>query len=206
MNEQSFAFDSEELMQLALRATENDQVEDAIGHLKRLLANEPDHASGIYLLAGLHAQIGLFDRAAQEMARAVELEPELWTAWFQLGLLQIRAGQFEEARETWAALDPLGDENPLFLFKRALLRFAEGEIADCILDLEKGIALNTDNDALNRDMANVKIEAEKALETFREAFPEEMGAKQPAANGANGEAKPPGRHALLSRYDEGDED
>lgn len=194
MSQQNVSFDVDELMQLALRATERDQVEDAIGYLKRLLDLQPEHPEAVYLLGALHAEIGLFERATEEIARALELNPDMPTARLQLGLLCIRAGDFQRAIDAWEPLATLGEGNPLYLFRRGLINFTEGRISDCVRDLEQGIAVNKDNEPLNRDMAAIKAEAEKLVDDEARLRAAEAGETEAAPAAAS-------RHALLSRYD-----
>lgn len=147
--------DAEELLQLALRATDENRHEDAIAYLRRALALKPDDGKLHYMLAAEHAQIGLYDRAAQEMAKAVELDPSLVTAHFQLGLLYITSGRVADAEAAWRALDKLGKDHFLHLFKTGMLHLARDEFtqsADC---LERGIKANNFNEALNNDMRRV---------------------------------------------------
>jgi hypothetical protein len=73
----------------------------------------------------VHADIGMYDAAAQEMARALELKSDLHTARFQLGLLNLTSGKVEEARSVWEGLDIPGDRDPLYLFKTGMLHIVE---------------------------------------------------------------------------------
>jgi tetratricopeptide (TPR) repeat protein len=190
------AMDTEELMHLALRATEKDEPEQAITYLKRLLDAVPDNANANYLLGALHAQIGMYDRAAAEISRAVELDPGLYAAHFQLGLLHLTSGRVNEAIAAWKALDALGDEHPFYLFKTGLIHLAQDEFEESVAYLKRGLAANTINPSLNNDMQKVLQEAEAAL-----------------ANGPKGDepidetqSEPQGEHhILLSSYQQ-DED
>lgn len=147
--------DAEELLQLAIRASESNRHEDALGFLKRAIDQSPDDAKLHYMLGAEHAQIGLYDRAAEEMAKAVALDPKLHTAHFQLGLLHITSGRVPEADGAWKALDSLGERHPLYLFKTGLLHLVRDEFEQCQDMLKRGIALNNFNEALNRDMQRV---------------------------------------------------
>src|SRR5258708_1433265 len=108
-----------------------------------------------YLLGAEHAQIGLYDRAVEEIAKAVELDPKLTTARFQLGLLHLTSGRVEQAERAWAALEDLESGNALRLFKTGLLHLARDEFAECASYLTKGIAANKENPTLNKDMQQV---------------------------------------------------
>lgn len=183
--------DVDELMHLALHATNHDQPGQAVEYLKRVVELDPDHGKAYYLLGALHAEIGLYDRAVEEMSRAVELEPDLPTAHFQLGLLHATSGRVAEAETAWRPLDALGENDPLFLFKRGMLHLLNDRFAECIEDLTRGISLNTMNEALNNDMQRIVAEAEKAR-----GGPGGPQEEPPQDSG--------GHHVLLSAYQRSD--
>ena len=189
--------DTEELMHLALRATEKDEPEQAIAYLKRLLENAPENANANYLLAALHAQIGMYDRATFEMARAVELNPDLHAAQFQLGLLHLTSGRLDEAVSAWQALDILGENHPFYLFKTGLIHLAHDEFNDSVIYLRRGLAANTINPSLNKDMRKVLGEAEAALSNNTENSIQ-MDQPEPEQTGEH--------HVLLSSYQQDDDD
>ncbi|MFT6102061.1 MAG: tetratricopeptide (TPR) repeat protein [Granulosicoccus sp.] len=157
--------DSDELFHLGLKEMQNGSSEKAIETLKKCLQQDPKNAKALYLLGALHAEIGMYDRSMVEMKEAIELDNSLTIARFQLGLLHFTSNNTEEAKEIWQGLDELGESEPLFLFKRGLLLSTEGDMKLCIADLEQGISLNTNNDALNNDMRTMIAAAEKELNT-----------------------------------------
>jgi tetratricopeptide (TPR) repeat protein len=155
MENSATRLDADELLHLALDASNKDNPESAITYLKRALDLEPADARVHYLLGAEHAQIGMYDKAAEEMAHAVSLNPQLYTAHFQLGLLHLTSGRTEEALHAWTALDALDENNFLFIFKCGLSHLIRDEFQACIECLERGIAANTVNPALNNDMLRV---------------------------------------------------
>jgi len=193
--------DADELLQLCLRAAAENRHEDAIAYLKRALAVKPRDGRLHYMLAAEHAQIGLYDRAAEEMAKAVELDPSLVTAHFQLGLLHLTSGRVPQAESAWRPLDKLGLDHFLHLFKTGMLHLVRDEFKECESCLERGIKANNFNEALNVDMRRVLHEVQ-----------ERMGKQQPtAAAGAEPMIRPsirPSGRAVLSAYrqNRGDED
>lgn len=162
--ESSTVLDGNELMHLALHATQHGTPDKAIGHLKRLLKIQPENGKAHYLLGALHAEIGMYDQAAEEMALALKLEPSLTTARFQLGLLHITSGRVSEAESVWSALDVLGDQDPLYLFKKGMLHLVKDEFEQCVTALGAGIALNGFNEDLNNDMRKVLQDAVQAID------------------------------------------
>jgi tetratricopeptide (TPR) repeat protein len=160
--------DTEELFHLAIEAANNNETDKAIQYLKKSLETSPDNGAALYLLGAMHAEIGMYERAIAEMTRAVEIQPDLYTGHFQLGLLHITSGNIEAAKQTWSALDELGDQNPLYLFKAGLLALSENEFDACIEQLEQGISLNKENEALNNDMLRVIEDAKKAKQSAQD--------------------------------------
>jgi len=147
--------DVDELLHLAIHASQQNRHEDTMNYLKQALEIAPDNGKVHYLLGAEHAEIGLYDRAVADMEKAVKFDPSLMTAHFQLGLLHITSGRVDEAAKAWKPLDAFGDNNPLYLFKTGMLHLVRDEFDECIAKLSKGITLNTMNEALNNDMRRI---------------------------------------------------
>lgn len=181
--------DSEELLHLALAASGQDRGEQAIGYLKRALDLSPRDANIHYLLGAEHAQIGMYDRAISDMTAALELNPALDTARFQLGLLYLTSMRVPEAITTWQPLDQLGSGHPFYLFKTGLISLANDDFTTCVKLLEQGIAANNINLVLNADMQRVI---------------DQVKAQTPSADssGQHQQGKPetPASHLFLSAY------
>lgn len=182
--------DADELLHLAMRASEANRHEESISYLKRALDLSPRNGKIHYMLGAEHAQIGLYDRAAEEMAKAVELDPTLHTASFQLGLLHITSGRVELAEAAWKPLDTLGPDHPLYLFKTGLLHLARDEFEPCAEALNRGISLNRLNEPLNNDMRRILADVDKHLGKPAEANPSQPSPEKSA----------PSNHVLLSAY------
>ena len=189
--------DSDELLHLALLASKQNNHEESISLLKRAQTKAPKEGKIYYLLGAEHAQIGLYDRAAEEMTKAVALDPQLHTASFQLGLLHITSGRIDAATQAWQPLDALGDENPLFLFKTGMLHLVRDEFEQCANLIKKGIKLNNSNESLNHDMQRVLADVEKHLSITQAGT-----GKSPATKPGEGTTK----HVLLSAYGENKDD
>lgn len=185
----STTLDGEELVHLAIKASEGGNHEAAISYLKRALDLAPNNVNAHYLLGAEHAELGMFERAIADMQQAVELGITLPTAHFQLGLLHISSGHPSEAIEAWKSLDKLGPENPLYLFKTGLIHLANDEFPECIAALEKGIEANTEHDALNHDMRNILHQAQMHINAPTKPAAEPAPAAQPSTH-----------HVLLSAY------
>ncbi len=155
--------DSPELLHLALEAANRDDHGAAISYLKQAIdlpqgeaASSTDYAKLVYLLGAEYAQIGMMDRAQENMARAVELDPDLHTARLQLGLLLLTQAQPQQAVEVLAPLQSLGADSPFTHFANGLVYLTRDNVTDCRTSIERGMQLNIEhprpNLALNDDM------------------------------------------------------
>lgn len=157
-------YDDDELLHLAIHASEHNQTDKAITYVKLLLEQNPRHGKGRYLLGTLHAEIGLFDRAKEDIALAINHDDDIpAAAHFQLGLLHFTSGDVTQAKTAWQALQARGENDAFVLFARGLLRLAANEFEACIVDLERGIAANQLNEPLNNDMRHMVDSARNAL-------------------------------------------
>jgi tetratricopeptide (TPR) repeat protein len=114
-------------------------------------ASDSHSAQQHYLLGAELAEAGEYNRAVEEMTRAVELEPQLHTARLQLGLLHLTMGQREAALEQWARLRQT-PVSGIRCFAEGLEALSRDDFARCVTALEQGITLNTTNPPLNDDM------------------------------------------------------
>ena len=146
--------DAEELFHLAMKASEEGDREKTISYLKRSIASQPQ-AKSIYILAAEYAELGMMQRAIEGMQRAVELEPTLWTAHFQLGLLFLSQALIQEAKNAWEPLIDLGPDAYLYHFAVGCMQLIDDKTEDALESFATGVEMNDDNPALNRDIANI---------------------------------------------------
>lgn len=151
----SSALDADELLHLAVAASNRNEADQAISLLKRAVATSPSHANAHYLLGAEHAQIGMFERAISDMRTAIELDPNLNAARFQLGMLLMTSRQVEAAETVWQPLDALGSDHFYALFKTGLLQLARDEFDACLASLRSGLITNQVNQPLNADMQRI---------------------------------------------------
>ncbi len=159
----SSQLDGPELLHLALEASGRNDHGQAISYLKQALdlpagstATSGDYAKYLYMLGAEYAQIGMMDRAAEHMGQAIELDPELHTARFQLGLLHITCNQPAQALSVLAPLEKLPDTAAFHHFGVGLQHLIKDQLSACRESLLRGIDLNSaspvPNLALNADM------------------------------------------------------
>jgi tetratricopeptide (TPR) repeat protein len=172
-------------MRMALAASTGNDSEASIGYLKRAIALDDRMAEPHYLLGAEYAGKGSYDLAVSEMQAALARKPELAAARFQLGLLFLTLARVEEAATTWGLLDMLPHEHPLYLFKSGLLHMIQERFDKAAMFLKEGIAGNSENPALNRDM---------------QLLLEEISRKQAEASGAAIASAADAQHFLVSSY------
>ncbi len=148
-------FDKDEYLHLAIESVRRGDHGAALGYLKEGAARHPDDARIAYMLGAEHAQLGLYDRAEAEMARAIDLDPALHTARFQLGLLQLTQAKIGEASSTWRGLDVLPDGHALRLFRDGLEALAADRYEDARTIIQAGLGANDFSAELNRDMESL---------------------------------------------------
>jgi len=185
--------DESELLHLAMQAMRQDRHDEATRLLKRAHEDFPQSARVLHLLGAEHAQMGLFDRAVAEMAEAIRLDPSLTAARFQLGLLYATSGRAVEAEATWQPLEQLSPEDPLRLFKSAMVHVLHDEFVQGIDYLKQGIAHNEINEALNVDMRRLLADLEQRQSGKRSP----KNAVQPVAV----KIPPPMKRVTLTAYD-----
>jgi tetratricopeptide (TPR) repeat protein len=155
----------------------------SLEQLEQAVSRAPDNAPLRYLLGATLASDHEYERAADEMMHALQLQPDLHTARLQLGLLYLTMGQPpSRSRAIWEPLDALAPTSPLRLFKRGLEALVRDDFADCVDLLEQGIRANHDNEPLNHDMGLVLRAARESLvrEESRAPGPSGTVAPEPA--------------------------
>lgn len=147
--------DAQELKFLAIQASRSGQADQAIIYLKQAIRHAPQDGELHYLLAAEHAQLGIYDRAAEEMEHALALAPDMHTARLQLGLLYLTQANVEASTRTLEPLSALEKDNCFRLFSSGLLHLMHDRFPACRAALTQGIMRNVQNDALNADMQKI---------------------------------------------------
>lgn len=202
--------DSEELVHLAIKSSEQNNNEDAILKLKQAIVQSPDNANAHFMLGAIYAELGMYERAQQCFQAAILANPELHIASFQSGLLQITSGELDSAKQVWSNLDSLGEDHYLVLFKNGMLDLAVDKHEQAVDKITKGLQNNNENPALNYDMERILMEIGAAFGYFDKAESdntETMLDDTPAADlqPANDSEKS-NSHVLLNRYKNSDDD
>jgi tetratricopeptide (TPR) repeat protein len=147
--------DQAELLQLAKNASDAGDSATALACLKEAVSRAEATGAAHYLLGAEYAQIGMYERAVNEMENALALDPALTTARLQLGLLWIGGGAVDRAESVLAPLAELSADDALRHFGAGLGLLIKNLLDEAAARLEQGIALNNSNPALNQDMRKI---------------------------------------------------
>ncbi|PRC93923.1 tetratricopeptide repeat protein [Solimicrobium silvestre] len=175
------------LFEQALAASLQHQSEIAVNILNELLHRDPYHARARHLLGAEYAQAGNIDNALLELFTALELNPAMPLARFQLGLLLLTCARVDDAVNVWMPLDQLGNEHVLNRFRVGMLQMVQGNFEHARQLLATAMAENTELPELNKEMAIV-------IETIFAA----ANRDSPLVDAA--EEDPNAQHILVSSY------
>lgn len=185
----------DQTIQKAIDAMQDYDSKNARSLLLTAMALSPDSPVPSYLLACDYAQNREYDLAEGAFISALQLQPGLAIARFQLGLLQLTNGRPAAALSTWAPLRELPESDPLRLFKTGLEQMALDQFDEAKLNLRRGLDANLENPALNRDM-QMMIDAIQSHQDATAAAGQSDGIPTDVAEeDTTGTA-----HFLLSRY------
>lgn len=145
----------EELIRSATAATQEGRFDDAEQFLVNASQLDPGSAIPHFLLAANFAQIQQNDLAEASFIACLARAPGLSIARFQLGLLQLTNGRAAAAQATWEPLLASPESGVLECFTRGFVAILRGNKAGAQALIEQGIALNSENPALNKDMLGV---------------------------------------------------
>ena len=112
--------DAEEYLHLAIHATQHQQHHAALEYLHKSLELSPENAKAIFLLAAEHAELGLFGRAIKGMLQALELDPQLDFARYQLGILYMQTSDIEAGKLVWDYLGEQASDSTIKLVSKGL--------------------------------------------------------------------------------------
>lgn len=146
--------DATEYLHLAIHASKDGNHHAALNYLNTALDQQPDNAAARYFLAAEHAELGLLDRAHAGMTQALELDPHMDIARFQLGLLNLQLQQGEQARSAFDYLQHHTQDISLKWFASAYLEVLNEHVENAVDKLKKGL-VDCTNSALKADMTRV---------------------------------------------------
>jgi tetratricopeptide (TPR) repeat protein len=140
---------------LALESMKTSNIDATIQHLLNAIEVDPTQGVPYFLMGCEYASIGSNDQAEASYSAAILRLPEFYVARFQLGLLQLTNQRPLAAFATWELLMNLGEQNYFCCFATGLFHMHHDDAKNARYFLEKGLTLNSENEALNTDMRGV---------------------------------------------------
>lgn len=137
--------DAEEYFHLALHASSIGNPHASLVYLRRVLQQDPQNAGALYLLATVHAELGLVERAIHGIEAVLAIDPQLTIAHLQLAMLLLFETQRRaEARSHLMHVTATGDES-LQTYAEALIAVTDDDIPLATEKLESAIAKTGEN-------------------------------------------------------------
>lgn len=144
--------DAKEYLHLAINAMARDEHHAALNYIKEVLVLEPQNANALYLLGAEHAELGLYDRAIEEIEQALRIDPDIEMARFQLGLLYLKASRADSAIQAFAHLEAQAQNDSLRAYAAGLAALCKENIVIAREKLALGLSGDNNNPALKKDM------------------------------------------------------
>lgn len=132
--------------------------------LDMALHEYPNDARLHFLKGSLLAGERNYATARDAMRQAIDLAPGYHVARFQLGFLLLTSGEGLAAQEVWGPLYSLPPDHYLRIFAEGLGHLMRDDFAAAVRLLEKGIALNSENPPMNRDMQLIIGQARERID------------------------------------------
>ncbi|WP_440994250.1 tetratricopeptide repeat protein [Cysteiniphilum litorale] len=149
-------FDTEESISLAINASYRGDKESAIRLLKYVIDNEPENAQAYFLLGAEYAELQLLHKAISSMQKALQLQPDMMMAVFQLAVIYLYMGDTAAMTQYTQRLTSEMVEGHYFhYFGQGLNALANENFTQALDDLSKGVAVNQENPALNQYVENI---------------------------------------------------
>jgi len=83
----------------AIELQQQGKLEEAVGKLSALIADQPDYALGHAALSVFYGKLGRHDEAGEHAKKVCELEPDDSFSFMAMSLICQRAGRLPEAEE-----------------------------------------------------------------------------------------------------------
>lgn len=144
----------DDLFSQAITAVQNGDDNTAVSLYNTILAQDNGHFGANYMMACESMHNSDVDQARVYFQKALYRQPEHPACRFQAGLLELTSGNLEVCAQVWAPLEQnLSNDNYFKLFVQGCLAMAMDRFEEAEALLVEGIKNNTENPALNRDMA-----------------------------------------------------
>lgn len=157
MLEFSNDFSAEELLHMALNASDQGRHDHALIYLRAHAHIEPDNPLMQLILGSQYAKLRLYDNALSAFERAWTLDNTLYIAQLHSSFIMLAANQYEKAEQVLQPLLMLAEDNYLYSLAKGLIYLCQGDNVQAMHFIELGASQNQEDPLLNNDIEQLLI-------------------------------------------------
>lgn len=149
-----------------------ERYEEALQAYHEYLDLENESPEAMTYIAECYEKLDQFDMARRYFQNAIEDTPDFSEAWFGLGIVAFRTGEYNDAIMLFGKCVRLDDQNPEHFHMLAKTLFAVGRLKDCVRNLKKALRADPFFDEAWIDLANIVFQTgseRKVLNHFERA-------------------------------------
>lgn len=125
----------------ALRLANENNFAGAEAIYQEVLRQHPDDVDALRLLGVLRVRLEQYDEGAACFRRAVDLQPDFWKAWVNLGAALSEQQDFAAAESAYASALELQPQSPHILERMGVNALKASELEKCVEYLERSLAI-----------------------------------------------------------------
>lgn len=150
-------FSADELMHMALYASEQGRHDHALMYLRTHALKEPDNAVVQLALGGQYAKLRHYDKALSALNQAATLDETLHIAHLHSAFILLATNQYAKAEQVLQPLLLLAESHYLYSLARGLVALCQADKAQTVHFLELGASQNQQDPLLNNDIEQLLI-------------------------------------------------
>lgn len=144
-----------------------ERYEEALDEYMEYLELEYESPEAMTYIGECYEKLGRFDLARKYFQDAIENTPEFTDAWFGLGIVAFRTGNYNDAMMLFGKCVRLDDQNPEHFHMLARSYFALGRVKECFRNLKKALRADPFFDEAWIDMGNIIFESNASAKTLK---------------------------------------
>jgi len=126
---------------LALALIAGGDLAQAREELDRVLQLDPDHAGAFRALAEIELHQGHWEEAVPHLMKVIELQPDPWEPYSELGIAYIRSSRLEAGQAALEASLHRAPDNAFTRLNLAVVHHFQGDYPAAIAELQRAIAI-----------------------------------------------------------------
>ena len=133
-----------------------DRKQEAIDKVNALIKEYPESSLLLNLAGSFYKAIGKLEEALQRFKNAIAIDPELYAAYFNLGLTLQDLGQLNEAVKQYNKSLTIKPERMEVYYQLALIHQEKGQIDDAVKQYEKALVINPNHILTYYNLSDIK--------------------------------------------------